>query len=32
MSASLTTDTETWGVYQGIPAQKRKVSSKGLDF
>ena len=32
MSASLTTDTETWGVYQGVPAQKRKASSKGLDF
>jgi sugar O-acyltransferase (sialic acid O-acetyltransferase NeuD family) len=32
MSASLTADTETWGVYQGVPAQKRKISSKDLDF
>lgn len=32
MSASVTTDTEPWGVYQGVPAQKRKVSSKDLEF
>ncbi len=32
MSASVTADTETWGVYQGVPAQKRKTSSKDLDF
>ena len=32
MSASVTADTEPWGVYQGVPAQKRKISSKDLDF
>jgi sugar O-acyltransferase (sialic acid O-acetyltransferase NeuD family) len=32
MSASVTADTEPWGVYQGVPAQKRKVSSRELDF
>ena len=32
MSASVIADTETWGVYQGVPVQKRKISSKDLDF
>jgi sugar O-acyltransferase (sialic acid O-acetyltransferase NeuD family) len=32
MSASVTANTEPWGVYEGVPAQKRKVSSKNLNF
>ena len=32
MSASVTKDTEPWGVYKGNPAQKGEVSSKDLDF
>jgi len=32
MSASVTRNTEAWGVYEGVPAQKRKVSSKDLNF
>ena len=32
MSASVTKDTEPWGVYKGNPAKKGKVSSKDLDF
>jgi len=32
MGACVTKDTEPWGVYDGIPAQKRKVLSKDLDF
>ena len=32
MSASVIKDTEPWGVYKGIPAQKGKVLSKDLDF
>jgi sugar O-acyltransferase (sialic acid O-acetyltransferase NeuD family) len=32
MSASVTADTEPWGIYQGVPAQKRKISSKDFDF
>lgn len=32
MSASITQDTEPWGVYKGIPAKKSSVSSKDLDF
>lgn len=31
MGACVTKDTEPWGVYKGIPAQKEKVSSKDLD-
>jgi sugar O-acyltransferase (sialic acid O-acetyltransferase NeuD family) len=32
MSASITKDTEPWGVYKGNPARKGEVSSKDLDF
>jgi len=32
MSASITKDTEPWGVYKGNPARKGDVSSKDLDF
>lgn len=32
MSASITKDTEAWGVYKGSPAKKGEVSSKDLDF
>ncbi|UCC53610.1 MAG: acetyltransferase [Anaerolineaceae bacterium] len=32
MSASVTQDTEPWGVYKGVPAKKGKVLSKDLDF
>jgi sugar O-acyltransferase (sialic acid O-acetyltransferase NeuD family) len=32
MSASITRDTEPWGVYKGNPAKKGEVSSKDLDF
>lgn len=32
MSASVTKDTEPWGVYKGSPAKKGDVSSKDLDF
>jgi len=32
MSASVTEDTEPWGVYKGNPAQKGSVLSKDLDF
>lgn len=32
MSASVTRDTEPWGVYKGVPAKKARVSSKDLDF
>jgi len=32
MSACITKDTEPWGVYSGVPAKKRSVSSKDLDF
>jgi sugar O-acyltransferase (sialic acid O-acetyltransferase NeuD family) len=32
MSASVTKDTEPWGVYKGNPAKKCEVSSKDLDF
>jgi sugar O-acyltransferase (sialic acid O-acetyltransferase NeuD family) len=32
MSASVTGNTEAWGVYEGVPARKRKVSSKDLNF
>lgn len=32
MGACVTKDTEPWGVYDGVPAQKRKVLSKDLDF
>ena len=32
MGACVTKDTEPWGVYDGAPAQKRKVLSKDLDF
>ena len=32
MSASITKDTEPWGVYKGSPAKKGEVSSKDLDF
>jgi sugar O-acyltransferase (sialic acid O-acetyltransferase NeuD family) len=31
-SASVTGNTEAWGVYEGVPARKRKVSSKDLNF
>lgn len=32
MSASITKDTEPWGVYKGNPAKKGEVLSKDLDF
>jgi sugar O-acyltransferase (sialic acid O-acetyltransferase NeuD family) len=32
MSASVTRDTEPWGVYKGNPAKKGEVLSKDLDF
>src|SRR5260370_3743551 len=32
MSASVTRDTEPWGVYKGSPATKGEVSSKDVDF
>ncbi len=32
MSASVTRDTEPWGVYKGSPAKKGEVLSKDLDF
>jgi sugar O-acyltransferase (sialic acid O-acetyltransferase NeuD family) len=32
MSASVTRDTEPWGVYKGNPAKKGEVSSRDLDF
>ena len=32
MGACVTKDTEAWGVYDGVPAQKRKVLSSDLDF
>jgi sugar O-acyltransferase (sialic acid O-acetyltransferase NeuD family) len=32
MSASITKDTEPWGVYKGSPAKKGEVLSKDLDF
>ena len=32
MGACVTKNTEPWGVYDGVPAQKRKVSSKDLNF
>lgn len=32
MSASITKDTEPWGVYIGAPAHKRDVLSKDLEF
>jgi sugar O-acyltransferase (sialic acid O-acetyltransferase NeuD family) len=32
MSASITSDTEPWGVYKGNPAKIGEVSSKDLDF
>jgi len=32
MGTCITKDTEPWGVYDGVPAQKRKVLSKDLDF
>jgi len=32
MSASITKDTEPWGVYKGNPAKKDAVSSRDLDF
>jgi len=32
MSASVTQDTEPWGVYKGIPAKKGSVLSHELDF
>lgn len=32
MSASITRDTEPWGVYKGNPARKAEASSKDLDF
>lgn len=32
MSASITKDTEPWGVYKGSPATKGEVLSKDLDF
>ena len=32
MSAAITKNTEPWGVYQGIPAEKGEVLSKDLDF
>jgi sugar O-acyltransferase (sialic acid O-acetyltransferase NeuD family) len=32
MAASVTRDTEPWGVYKGNPARKGEVSSNDLDF
>lgn len=32
MSASVTKDTEPWGVYKGNPAKKGSILSKDLDF
>lgn len=32
MAASVTRDTEPWGVYKGSPAKKGEVLSKDLDF
>lgn len=32
MGAAVGRDTEAWGVYQGVPAKKRDVSSIDLDF
>jgi sugar O-acyltransferase (sialic acid O-acetyltransferase NeuD family) len=32
MSAAVGRDTDPWGVYQGVPAKKREVSSKDVDF
>jgi sugar O-acyltransferase (sialic acid O-acetyltransferase NeuD family) len=32
MAASITRDTEPWGVYKGSPAKKGEVLSKDLDF
>lgn len=32
MSASVTKDTEPWGVYKGNPAKKSEILSKDLDF
>lgn len=32
MAATVTRDTEAWGVYKGSPAKKGEVSSKDLDF
>lgn len=32
MAASVTRDTEAWGVYKGSPAKKGEVLSKDLDF
>jgi sugar O-acyltransferase (sialic acid O-acetyltransferase NeuD family) len=32
MSACVTQNTEAWGVYMGIPAKKKKVSSKEIEI
>jgi sugar O-acyltransferase (sialic acid O-acetyltransferase NeuD family) len=32
MAASVTSDTEPWGVYKGSPAKKGQVASNDLDF
>lgn len=32
MSACVTQNTEAWGVYTGIPAKKKKISSKEIDI
>src|SRR6185503_13077831 len=32
MAASITKDTEAWGVYKGSPAKKGEILSKDLDF
>ena len=32
MGALVTEDTEPWGVYTGVPARRRKASSKDIDF
>lgn len=32
MAATITKDTEPWGVYKGSPAKKSEVSSKDLNF
>ena len=32
MDASITKNTESWGVYKGSPAKKGEVLSKDLDF
>ena len=32
MSASITKNTEPWGVYKGVPAVKSNILSKDLDF